>query len=329
MSRSIEEWLNQIYKASEFRAQITLEEELDDSFSWGTRLRYLITLPRTERPAGLLLVGPPGCGKRYAASHVVQGMQGRKAGAIFLSGSELSEGCDSFQDLKARLNAVLDRFYDEQAELLLILEEPGDCEYAQELYGFLGITALEYARDDSLPRLFLVLTFREEPKLPSLLRSRLQRCRLDYPNREERMRFLLVKGKGLRNTLSLDELAEATEGKSYTEIYDIIRNLELITDVEERIPSSQEVRSFLDRQAVAVPAEAGSAGFLRGIETLLRELPNRLGTVQADPGRQNQPETKPVQAPSPVDADKIANMPVKQLAADLFGEQRSMALMNN
>ena len=334
------EWVDAVCGDGEFYQSVACSAQPDDSFGWGGRLRQLAMQPRRYRPGGLLLTGPRGCGKHTAAAFVVAGLAENGYRLVRLSGGALREGTGSFSEVRERLDALMDRFYDEGTSLCLQLEETEGRDAAL-LYAWLGKTLYQYRNSEDWPDLFLLLLAEKEPRMDPLLRDLLQLCRMRLPDRAARGAFLEKKGSGLRFVLSLEHLAEKTEGWTYSALRDAVSNLEQLSDYEGRGLSEKDVEHFLEgqaepaavRTAAAAAVPAGPAVSLQGMEEMLSALTARLSqaatAAAVSAATQNAAETETAeQQKSLLDQRReIEEMPVGQLVSEIFGEERAQRLM--
>ena len=346
-----EAWLEQVKADSEMTLSFLLTQRADDSFGWGKILKNMWFPHGEERPTatGLLLVGPAGCGKHTAVHHMLHLLDAlpkeyNDAGepespyvCVFLEGEDLLSPEEDFTACRERLTALMDHCYDRHRGLFLVLESTASLPWSRKLYRFLeqqmayyylyrGKASLycgpkdqpnsqmEGEDEQMFQPFFLVLLEEEEPKLPALLRRRLQLCRMTKPDRLRREQFLKNRDLGYLH-VNLDELypgqslADLTEGMSYAQLEDLINGLSALTadvydpvtleeeDVLRREQTPRQTRSEL-QQALWAKAEAA-------LDRLPELLALRPAPLYEQPAAEpEQTETKN----SAMDAETWANM---------------------
>lgn len=345
--KNTKEWLEFLTAESELYQDIVLKQRLNDVTGLGGALSQMIRRGRSERYPGVLLTGPAGSGKHNAAWHIIQTLNEENAAPVFLTGEDLNEFAGDFSELTAHLNALLDHFFDRPQTLCLVLEEPDACSFSRKLYSFLGRTLHYYqgypAED---PTLFLILIAEQQPSLPSLLQDQLLLCPCTLPDRERRQAFLNEKGKLIRNYVPLKHLAELTEGCSYAALGQIVDMLGFRIDATEQAPSEEDLRRCVRQLAPREEQQQQNgnspvAEALGRLESVFSELIGKLSeldlsklNVNGGPAQKTQSFTagnvqtnaEPGMELSKADAEA---MPVRQLSAELFGEERAAQLLAN
>ena len=327
-----ENWVDETIKSAEFYETVLADAKPDDSFGWGARLQYLCGGRPADRPAGLLITGPAGCGKRTAAVFAAKQLLSDGYLCVCLSGYSLNEDGEAFPVLRERLNALLDRCYDDERGLCLLLEAPDAYAFAGSLYAFLGKTCYEYRKaGEAYPPLFVVLLSAEEPALPAFLREQLLLCRMSLPTKAQRDAFLINNAAGLQKAVSADLLCEETEGFTYALLADCVKNLELLADAGNLTAiSEEEARAFLRSQQPPRTAAQAQEDFLDRLEQIFRKLPRQLGALRVQSGNG---ETEKFDAldvlseqdkPESLRRQEFEKMPVQQLAREVFGEDSAL-----
>lgn len=317
----------------------------DDSCGWGALLRNLWNEDPATRPSGLLLTGPEGCGRHTAAAHMVRFLQEQEFGSVWLSGNDLLAG-GTVSEAKEKLKALLDDFWEQEKGLCLVVEQLEGQPGRKELLSYLGKLLWDYwlAREDGADsRLFLILIDGGRG-IPSLLRERLQRCRMTLPDLEHRRRFL-DSHKDLKSYVPLVDCAACTEGFTYAQLTDLVRDLRMLIDSTDAPVSRAQMEQLVEEQREETPAAQSlrrRAAMEERLMHLAEELPALLKNASFGGGapvevHQEQVESLSPQtgAPSP-DYDRMTEddqrasveaQPVNELLADLYGGAEAAKLL--
>lgn len=339
----LQQWLDMTLQDSANFEYDIKRADLDDTFGWGEILELMWYQEPKPRFGGILLTGPDGCGKHTAAAHTVLAVRRARLGVVFLDGIDF--GQEDFPWLQERLNVLLDQFYDQNQGLCLVMENLEDLPWRRELLTFLGRTLQDYIRgtedpDVVFPPLFLVLLDRQEESIPSVLRNKLRLCRMSLPNRTRREQFLQKIGANLRNLVSMDQFAHATEGATYAQLKAMVENVSALITCRDHQLSEAEFIRFLEEQ-MPVREEGQLAVLTKAVRDLIAQLPDVIQTV----GQQVRTEqTVVVQSPLttvasasalPVDGDyvqkrqqEVEKLSVRDLSVQLFGEEGAAMLLN-
>lgn len=365
---SIHKWLQQAVQDGQLTSDYYLSQLPDDSFGWGRILTNMWFAEGETRPSGsgLLLTGPAGCGKHTALHHMIFLLSRRNYQFIFLDGNDLNDADESIE----KLNALLDQCHENQSGLCLVLEEVAQQPYSPALYKYLGNTLCQYYlsrgeesrlpgpkdhplqqwENDSLPGLyhpfFLVLIEEEEPRLPALLRNRLQTCRMTLPTFKQRLAF--IENHELGNIQTQEGFLEQTDGLSYGQLEDLINSLRAFTagaDIRSEDSLNALVadqKEFLAQQLL--PKQSLSAGLQsesamdQMIELFSRLLPVSSGSSQTDTAPEFLPSAHVLSSEQyAADPDGYLEtaqkdyeaMPIRQLLEETFGKENTADLTNN
>ena len=334
MAKDNSKWLEGLLKYSQDLTNYITDNEPDDSFGWGGRLRQLIALDVGQRRSGVMICGPDGCGKHTAAYHVVRELVSIKYTAFFVRGSQLGEGCASSGEVIARLDELLDHYYDEKSALCLVIDEPSECPFCAEVFNHLGMTSYIYdLNKDSVPGFFPVLISKENLYPGAILKYRLICCRMTYPSSDDRVAFLNKRGKEISKVLSLQKLAGMTDGFSYAGLIDLVDIFTMIADVSGGVISDRLVNETVENQRMRDPsAKAPSASSEKGDEILnaLRGIEQAISKKGGVSMIHDNPQPEIEQTPDLNEAiKKIQTMPVRDLAISLLGEERYENLLNS
>ncbi len=342
-TEKIDVWTARIRSSSVLMRDFYQSVEKDDSFGWGGRVQMLCRRAVGRRPSGLFLIGKPGCGKHTAMAFAIDALEESKYSFLFLCGNDLLAGNVGFASIKEKIDVFLDECYGNEEGLCLIIENLEEADCREEFLCFLGMTLAEYKMQaDVLPPLFAILISEEEFSLPSILRNQLLLCRMTLPDLEHRRIFLQNRGRDIQHYVALEQIAEQTEGYSYAQLIDLVRNLILIIDSDEdSVITKEKVEDLIQDQRP--DPEIGQAGeriadqlekLINQSEEFLQQLPVLLETIgsrvmESLPSTQSgrnlysdkildiNPSKEMIQP----DREAIEAMPVKQLARDLFGKE--------
>lgn len=340
--RKTEEWLAFLLEESERCQNMVLNRDLNDASGLGRALDRMIRQGRGSRPAGVLLTGPSGAGKHNAAWHVLQALNGEDYAPVFLSGESLSEFRGDYPAAAARLNALMDQFYDRGQGLCLVLEDPERCGFGRQLFSFLGVSLQAYqSYPPGDPGMFLILIADKQPAMPSLLRDQLLFCPCALPDLARREAYLTERGKSIRNYVSLKRLAELTEHCSYTALGQIADLLGFEIDATDRVPDEEAilrcVRQFVPAAEPEKPDLVAEA--LRRLETVFAGLTETIsGLKLGQPVQQSRTEAVMEKIATAGQSQELGAMPeresieelaVSQLSRELFGNDRVQQLLQS
>ncbi len=345
-AETAKDWAAQMERRSGAFEQCLETHWTDDSCGWGALLQNLWWAEEaTTRPSGLLLTGPEGCGRHTAAAHMVRFLREQEFGSVWLTGDDLlAEGTVS--EAKEKLDALLDDFWEQEKGLCLVVEQMEGQPGRKELLSYLGKLLWDYwlAREDGADsRLFLIL-IDSGRGIPSLLRERLQRCRMTLPDLEHRKCFL-DSHKDLKGYVPMDDCAACTEGFTYAQLTDLVRDLRMLVDLTDAPVSRAQLEQLVEEQREETPAAQSArrrAALEERLMHLADELPALLKNVSFGGGtpveaHQTQAERLSPQTgtPSP-DYDRMTEegrrasvemQPVNELIADLFGSAEEASLL--
>lgn len=330
------EWLKQTLSGSEKMEALMLNSLPDDACGWENNLKAMWAIEPAKRPCGLLLTGPDGCGKHTIAAYMLNILAEEDFRTIYLSWPALA--ADSLQAAKARLDAILDHFYQEQWPMCLVLEQMEQCPCRQELLTFLGQTLLEYHfQQDVLPPLFLILIDQQEAQVPSILRRCLRLFRVVLPSRVRRMHYLEENTPSLKMILPLEQIAEAAEGMTFVQLRDLMLNLENLVDSYDGFPPKDAWMSYLEEQHLPVAPENNMSTLIEAVRQLLREIPDILRELPVTVGnRAVQPATvipgwdggmnTDADDEEPLTMDNVKKAPPLRLHQNIFTKEQQEAL---
>ncbi len=362
-------WLKRVCLYSQLISEYLLTQVPDDSFGWGTVLRNMWFPTGSEQPSGtgLLLVGPAGCGKHTALHHMlrllpqfprveIEGRDEAPYDAVFLDEDSLAGPEEDFSVCQARLNLLLDRYYDRGQGLFLVLEHAASLPFSRKLFRFLEEQLAAYflnrgerslapgpkdwpglsaePAESPYPPLFLVLLEEEEPELPALLRSRLQLCRMSRPDLFRRREFLL--NHDVQNVhLDLDELhpgqnlADLTEGLSYAQLQDLLTDLRALTaDLQYPVSLEEEDSLRLSQlpESLQLRPAAQASSSEETLEKLLVLLTQSVAaprehnadSTAASPSASLQDEVDPASFDPGAYQQKLEKMSMRELEREYF-----------
>lgn len=335
---STNEWIDLVVSESETLQNIILNQRLDDSFELGRSLKAFAQMDLSERSAGVLLIGSDGTGKHHAAYHIIQALEDQNNDSfvpMFLHGFMIAEQAAGFHVVPARLSALLGHFRERGQGVCLVLDEPEECPYCRQLYLSLG-AAVQKTRgfgSESEQELFLILIAKQRPSLPSLLQDELMTIVCELPTLDQRKTYLDRRAKAIRRDISLEQLAELTENCSYRALGEITDRIQLFLDSFDTAPNDETLLHLINQLREQIPQErenpvAQSINSLRQVmEEMVGKLSNLSFAANTSPANnfvqdiQLAPQTSSISNPLNPTMEEIENMPVRELSADLFGEE--------
>lgn len=338
MEERIQAWLDSALASSQLQLQMAQALPQIHSQDWDATFAQSLQDANFARSGGILLSGTDDYSKRCAAVQLVQRLQAQAYEGVLLEGAELTD--EGAREAKARIDGLLDHFYDAGQGLCLVLEGMEECACRREVLSFLGQKLCEYRMyQQDLTPLFLLLLDDREQQIPGLLRSCLRQHRLQLPNQAQRMGYLEKNAKSLRNFMSFAHLSQITEGVSYAQLQDVIEWLECYIDSRDgRELTDAELSELLEGQMPAAAGDNGLQSLSRSVQQLVEQLPELLQSipapqVQAMP-MQQMPQTAAAQS-IPVNEEQhmseqrkmIEEMAPIDLCTDLFGQERTAGLM--
>ena len=344
-----EEWADLVLDNGEMLGQYYDAAAPDDTFGWGNLFRKMWFSDYGHRPSGtgVLLTGPEGCGKHTAAAHLIRELRNRDYWVGLLPEDDAGgEGPNTpTRDL---LNDLLDRCDEEGKGLCLVAEDLDRRSRSRELGQFLGEMLCLYTLrrgqdsqkagpkdrfsprdlgkgDDPLSPFFLILIQNREQSVPSLLRSRLQLCRMSPPDTDHRTLFFVNHPAACLRDPALvtqEELLERTEGMSYAQLEDLVNSLNALSLAEKKA----DKRAFLSLVEAQRPQVRGG-GLSARLEKLLAELPKALSGLQLGGGTEAVQKEPPLADPEPEPDSQEAMRQqfekdsVYKSSVDIFGEE--------
>ena len=348
-----EEWNDIVLDNGEMLGQYYDAAVPDDTFGWGNLYRKMWFSDYSHRPSGtgVLLTGPEGCGKHTAAAHLIRELRNRDYWVGLLPEDDAGgEGPNT--PTRDRLNGLLDLCSDEGKGLCLLVEDLDRRSRSRELGQFLGEMLCLYtlrrgadsqtagpkdrvsgrslhSGDDPLAPFFLILIQNKEQSVPSLLRSRLQLCRMSPPDRDHRVLFFVNHPaaclRGESALVTQEELLERTEGLSYAQLEDLVNSLNALSLADKRA----DKRAFLALAEAQRPQVRGG-GLSARMEKLLAELPKVLSNLQLGGGTAVQtPPDPPPEEPDSQEAmrKQFEKDSVYKSSVDIFGEDWTEAFI--
>ena len=331
----LQSWLDHRIKLSD--PMYDLIENLDDTFGWGARFEHMWK-SRPDRPCGLLLSGPNGCGKHTAAAHMFRILNETHT-VLLLDGPELC--ANGYVSAVKRLEFVCTHpNRDEQGNAYpwcLILEGMESCSFRQEFLTLLGQTlTAAWLQNMDAPSVFAILIDSREEEIPSVLRSRLRLCRMSLPNSRLRNAWLRKNSSDIvQIAVNFELLVSATENFTYAQLADAAQNLR---DLLSGLPADQsflpdeELREFLQSQKPAVTDDNALTSLAQSAQQFLAQMPELLKhmgtavTVAAPlPAQETVSRTEQrvdaVSVPGQPSRESLENMDTKTLASDLLGAE--------
>lgn len=335
----LQTWLNQIAEnETHFWNYLDNAPSQDDTFGWGARLRHMWE-KEPNRPCGLLLTGPNGCGKHTAAVHMFRILSEEYYVAL-VNGTALCDG--GFASASGRLLGTIKHYGKENKPLCMILDGLEECGFRKDLFSFLGqILTVSWLRNVQIPPVFLILIDSYEEDIPAVLRSRLRLCRMALPTASRRRAYLKNNDFSMIHVaVNLDLLVDSTAGLTYAQLADLAQNLECTLHLLPKDQFSftdEELLDFLQEQLPNPDLDDPLQSLAQSARQFIEHLPELLAHVgtAAVPAAvtqttevqtsQNQTSSSPPQELLPDKKDfkkEINDMPTIELCTDLFGKER-------
>ena len=328
---TVKVWLDGILNSAAVMEAYIDRLELDDSFGWGALLDAMWFSEDGKRltGSGVLLTGPDGSGKHTAAYHMIKGLLSRKYAHVFLTDEDFNAQAVGTDLAKERLRSLLDRFYDQEQALCVVLEQVGAFQNIQSVLRFLGETLCEYWLCEDYPPLFVILIASDDPPVPAPLRGRLRLCRMSLPDEDRRRTFLENRAGDLRHYVPFHTLVSQTEGMSYRELSDVADHIRTFVDLTDSAISEEKAAAFIREQRprpVRVQLPEKVEALIDALPQLLSDFLSRISTVSREAGPVPAPAPEPVAGPKQDDLagewERVNNLPVSVLAEELFGAER-------
>lgn len=347
----LQSWLKDLNASVEPLCQIinlTIEAEengnkirpLDDTFGWGTRFSMMWKKKTLDKPRGLLLTGPNGCGKHTAAAHMIRTLYDTHC-PLLLRGRELC--AEGYAPATRRLRYVIDHpnvIDGNTYPWCLVLEGLEEFDCRRDLLTWLGqVMEASWYESGGDPSLFVILIDACEDDVPSILRSHLRLCRMSAPAASRRRAyFASARFPMIQNAVNTDLLVASTEGLTYAQLADLAQNLECTLyclPADQSAFSDNELMEFLQEQvpdASAVDPLQSLAQSARQFVEHLPELMTHMGTggfvqvkepITGNGGGTGNPPEPPITSKTKEEMQKeLMEKPVREVSDDLFGKDR-------
>lgn len=274
-------WVEKRRKASAVVADYILTSQPDDSFGWGSRVSMLAKTLHDGQTSGLLITGPDGCGKHTCAAHMVNALRNDGYGTVFISGEDAAACCKMGFSISSGIDALLDDAYDRKEGICMVFERLEKFEGREELYNYLSNAVCEYhMNSDALLPLFVILIEKEPASVPALLRSRLLHCNMIVPTRSCREAFLKNNAQGIRSCVDLNGLAASTEGFTYSQLVNLVKNITLELDAKDLTAlSGDDLNELIKLHAQSCYESGDKLTLLKKAEALIDMLPPLIGQI--------------------------------------------------
>ena len=351
----LQAWLNNLSTSTEPMCQLinlTIEAQnngdsilpLDDTFGWGARFSLMWKKKTLDKPSGLLLTGPGGCGRHTAAAHMARTLYDTHC-PLLLSGKELC--AEGYAPATRRLRYVLDHpnVIDGQSyPWCLILDGLEDCDCRRDLLSWLGqVMELTWYESGGEPSLFVILIDSCEKDVPSNLRRHLRLCRMSAPAASHRRAYFeSPRFPMICNAVNLELLVSSTEGFTYAQLVDLAQNLECALyclPSDQSAFSDSELREFLQGQTPDVSQEDPLRSLALSARLFIEHLPElmtHMGTGgnggwqrDRDDHKEKDDAKDPIDTPQPNPGitkeqmqQELMEKPVREVTDDLFGKER-------
>lgn len=346
----LQSWLNDLNASIEPLCQIinlTIEAEkngdkirpLDDTFGWGARFFQMWKKKTLDKPRGLLLTGPNGCGKHTAAAHMIRTLYDTHC-PLRIRGRELC--AEGYAPATRRLRYVIDHpnvIDGNTYPWCLVLEGLEDFDCRRDLLTWLGqVMEASWYESGGDPSLFVILIDSSEEDIPSVLRSHLRLCRMSAPAASRRRAyFTSARFPMIQNAVNLDLLVASTEGLTYAQLTDLGQNLECTLyclHSDQPNFSDSELMEFLQEQVPDVSAVDPLQSLAQSARQFIERLPElmtHMGTggfvrvkEEGSGGVLVDPPPEPMVTPKSKEEmqKELMEKPVREVTDDLFGKDR-------
>lgn len=332
---AVKAWLDGILRSSAVMEAYIDRQELDDSFGWGALLDAMWFLESGKKltGSGVFLTGPDGSGKHTAAYHMIKGFLRREYAHVFLTDEDFDARAGGTEPAKERLRGLLDRFYDQNQALCIVLEQAETFQNIQGVLRSLGEALCEYWLCGDYPPLFMILIASDDPPVPAPLRERLRLCRMSLPDEAKRKAFLENRAGDLRHYVPFHTLVSQTEGMSYAELLDVTDNIRALVDQTDSAIPEEKAAAFIREQKprparVQMPEKVEA--LIDALPQLLTDLVSKINTAGPESRRFPGPVSELTAEPEPAQPSgwgDVEKMPVIVLARELFGEERVAQLL--
>lgn len=343
-AQAIDAWLEQARSSSTTYSAFYGSRTTDDIISWDELLDELLNNEASERSHGLLITGPEGCGRHTILTETVGKVLEAGYETIFLTGSQLQEDAGNQQEVCARVETLLDSFRSEEEGLCLILDEMDEMPFRMPVLRILERclcqAQVEKVREgEAAWAFFLVLLQDETAPLPPLLRSMLQVCRVQYPNRERRKAFLQGHLAERYKQLPEDLLLDQTEGFTYQQLSNLAGILGAAAYIQRGTLPDSITEELIDGQRLETQQaermerleQTTKAAFWEKLTHTLEELPELLShlpqntvvqTQSTNVETAQQTEELPEKSPINVEAEreKIEKETGREFICNFFKE---------
>ena len=337
-----EEWLERMLDRSEALNRLIETESRDDPAGWGKLCQTMWERSADERPMGLWLVGPEGCGKHdtaYEMTQILLKRSGIPFAVFYLTGADLTEDASGAAEVREHIDTLMMYCHElDDASLCLVLEQMEDCRFRREILDYLA-TVMCMTKVDGNP-MFLILIEEEPLFIPALLRRQLRLMRLTLPNEAQRRDYLTMHTMDIRNRFDMEEMCAVTEGLSYAQLAD------LIECIRELGPTSRDAVLSLAESQRPEPQQADlRERLLELLENLPEVLTEAIASIPvsapvvqiagqpvaaqaAEPEASNQQEMTKAQKDAFLASEKkrFEEMQPAELASDLFGEPLKLGI---
>lgn len=308
---AVSTWLEKQEKRSDAYREYLCSMRLDDTFGWGDRLDALLE-DEEKLPAGVRIAGPEGCGRHTILTNIVQilNMSLMDFGMEFLTGWDLEDDTGSFWYAQEKLEALLENYKGQNRDLILVLDELEAYPYREALLHFLEKTTCAYKTQDEYPILFLVLLQNEEYRVPAILKNLLYPCRVQYPDVEHRKHFLLESLRDVELGMSVQTIAERTEGFSYADLQALEKNTRTAAQADPNNIIQDRMERLIAEQKRPTTAADEKMRLYQKLEQALDSLPELMAKLpQHEVGFSKQGIEETVQNPqnNPLDPNYMAN----------------------
>lgn len=333
------QWSNRLRAESGMYLEMYRPYKSHDLNDWEGKAWYTLSKLGAERPSGILLDGPLGCGKHTALASYLVALEDSGNNIFILSRKTMPKTVAEYEVFEEYIDRLFDECIEENKPCAIVFDQVEKYEYIDDLLDLLTYYACVYKSGEYPPLFFMVIS-NEVLEVPSMLSELTVSYHFGNTTYKQRVRFIENRGKQLDGIVSLECLAKKLGDCTYGQLNKIISYIEnkISTEYLSAI-SDDELEEIVKAQLQFKTKKDSLERIADELEVLLENVPELLanaGSVRnsSDSEVENS-ETKEVSITENqgefVNSKRkeIVEMPPKQLALKLFGEERVNSLIES